>query len=152
MGFGMMARMTARRQRMMAARRMRRRRRRRRRRRIILGGGLIALGTAAVYKFSKRDVEKIEQATGKSAEELSDEELKKAIEELHIKVDELSDQEWDEVEKADAEDDEEYDDDEEEDDDGDDYLEELERLAELHKKGILTDEEFEAKKKQLLGL
>ena len=33
-----------------------------------------------------------------------------------------------------------------------DYLDELERLADLHDKGIITDEEFEAKKKQLLGL
>ncbi len=32
-----------------------------------------------------------------------------------------------------------------------DYLDELEKLAELHEKGILTDEEFQAKKKQLLG-
>ena len=31
-----------------------------------------------------------------------------------------------------------------------DYLVELEKLAELHEKGILTDEEFQAKKKQLL--
>jgi hypothetical protein len=30
------------------------------------------------------------------------------------------------------------------------YLDELERLAELNKQGILTDEEFAAKKKQLL--
>ncbi len=32
-----------------------------------------------------------------------------------------------------------------------DYLDELEKLAELHEKGILTDEEFLAKKKELLG-
>jgi hypothetical protein len=32
------------------------------------------------------------------------------------------------------------------------YLDELERLGELHKEGILTDEEFAAKKKELLGL
>ena len=31
-------------------------------------------------------------------------------------------------------------------------LAELERLGELHKQGILTDEEFAAKKKLLLGL
>ena len=35
--------------------------------------------------------------------------------------------------------------------DNSDYLDELEKLAELHEKGILTDEEFQAKKKQLLG-
>ncbi len=32
------------------------------------------------------------------------------------------------------------------------YLGELEKLGELRDKGILTQEEFEAKKKQLLGL
>ena len=59
-------RMARRRTRRMVAR-MRRRRRRRRRRRIILVGGLIALGA---YKLSKKDVERVEQHTGKPAEEL----------------------------------------------------------------------------------
>lgn len=137
-------RMTARRQRMMAVRRMRmrrRRHRRRRRRRIVLVGGMIALGTAAVYKMSKKDVERVEEHTGKSAEELSDEELQAAIDDLQIQVDELSDAEFDEVEKADAKEEAE-----------DSYLDELERLSDLRDKGIITDEEFEAKKKQLLGL
>ena len=31
-------------------------------------------------------------------------------------------------------------------------LDELEKLGELHKEGVLTDEEFEAKKTQILGL
>ena len=104
-------------------------------------GGMIALGTAAVYKMSKKDVQRVEEHTGKTAEDLSDEELQAAIEDLQIQVDELSDAEWDEVEKSDTEEEKE-----------DDYIEQLERLAELHEKGILTDEEFESKKKQLLGL
>jgi predicted Zn-dependent peptidase len=33
-----------------------------------------------------------------------------------------------------------------------DYAAELEQLAALKQKGILTEEEFEAKKKQILGL
>ena len=33
-----------------------------------------------------------------------------------------------------------------------DYMAELEQLAQLKAQGILTDEEFEAKKKQILGL
>ena len=33
-----------------------------------------------------------------------------------------------------------------------DYLDELERLASLRDQGIISEEEFEAKKKQLLGL
>jgi len=129
-GGAMMARRMARR---MVAR-MRRRRRRRRRRRIILVGGLIALG---VYKLSKRDVQRVEEKTGKPAEELTDEELEQAMDELNIPKEEMSDEEWDYVEQEDAQ---------------DDYLDELERLAELHEQGILTDEEFEAKKKQLLDL
>ena len=34
----------------------------------------------------------------------------------------------------------------------DDYTAELQKLAELKAAGILTDEEFEAKKKQILGI
>jgi hypothetical protein len=33
-----------------------------------------------------------------------------------------------------------------------DYMAELERLAQLRDQGVLTPEEFEAKKKQILGL
>ena len=126
----MMARRMARR---MVAR-MRRRRRRRRRRRIILVGGLIALGA---YKLSKRDVERVEEKTGKPAEQLTDEELDQAMSDLNIPKDEMTDEESDYVDNQDAQ---------------DDYLDELERLGELHEKGILTDDEFEAKKKQLLDL
>lgn len=140
-----MARMTAMRQRRMVVRRMRRRRRRRRRRRIILAGGMIALGTTLVYKMSKRDVERVEEKTGKSAEELSDEELRAAIEDLQIQVDELSDAEYAEVERADAR----YD---EEEGQEEDFIAQLERLAGLRDKGIITDDEFEAKKKEILGL
>lgn len=34
----------------------------------------------------------------------------------------------------------------------DDQMAQLEKLGQLHKDGILTDEEFSAKKKQILGL
>lgn len=124
----------------MMARRMARRmvarmRRRRRRRRVILVGGLVALGA---YKLSKKDVQRVEEHTGKSAEELSDEELDQAMNDLNIQKDEMTDEEWDYVEEQDP--------------DKDDYMDELERLAELNQKGIITDEEFAAKKKELLGL
>jgi hypothetical protein len=114
---------------MMARRRMRRRRRRR----VILVGGLVAVG---VHKLTKKDVERVEEHTGKTAEELTDEELDQAMDDLNIEKQEMTDEEWEQVEKADAED--------------DDYIAELERLADLHEKGIITDEEFETKKKQLL--
>ena len=115
--------------------RMRRRRRRRRRRRIILVGGLIAVG---VHKLTKKEVEQVEAHTGKTAEELTDEELEQAMGDLGIEGEEMTDEEWEYVEQQDAAE--------------DDYIEELERLAALHEQGILTDEEFEAKKKQLLDL
>ena len=154
-----MGRRTVTMQRRMSRRRRMRRRRRRRRRRMILVGGMVALGTAAVYKFSKKDVERIEEKTGKSAEDLSDEELQQAVADLQIQVDELSDAEYDQVEKFDEAEDAIAD--KEAAASGkkvaagggsDDYIEQLTRLGELNKAGIITDEEFEAKKKQLLGL
>ena len=126
------ARMAGRMARRMVSR-MRRRRRRRRRRRIILVGGMIALGA---YKLSQKDVDRVEEKTGKKAEDLSDEELDQAMDDLNIPKEEMTDSEWDQVDKADAEE--------------DDYIEQLERLSKLHDDGILTDEEFETKKKQLL--
>ena len=125
--------MVARRMAVAMAMMARRRRRRRRRRMVVLAGGLIALGT---YKLSKRDVQRVEQHTGKKADDLSDQELDKAMSELNIEKQEMTDQEWDQVEQADAQ---------------DDYIHEIERLSELNRQGILTDEEFEAKKKQLLA-
>ena len=127
----MMARRMTARMAMMA----RRRRRRRRRRRVVLVGGLIAVGA---YKLSKRDTERVEEHTGKSAEELTDQELDQAMSDLNIQADEMTDEELDYVDEADPPE--------------EDYIEELERLADLNQKGIITDEEFEAKKKQLLGL
>ncbi len=112
---------------------MRRRRRRRRRRRIILVGGLVALGA---YKLSQKDVQRVEEQTGKKAEDLSDEELEQAMDDLNIDAEEMTDEEFDYVDAADAE----------EEDDGDDYIEQLERLAKLRDDGIITDEEFAAKK------
>jgi hypothetical protein len=152
---GPVGRMAAR----MAVRVRSRRRRRRRRRRIILAGGAIALGTAAVHKYSKKDVERIEAQTGKPAEELTDDELTQASQQLGIQPQEMSDEEWDQVEASDAQEDAEYPDDAEPAAAEPaaqpaaaqpDYLDQLQRLGDLRDKGILTDEEFEAKKKQIL--
>ena len=119
----------------MTARVVHRMRRRRRRRRIILVGGMIAVGT---HKLTQSQVEQVEQQTGMQAEELTDEQLEQAMNQLGIEADELSDAQWEQVDAADNE--------------PEDYLEELERLAELNKQGVITDEEFEAKKKELLHL
>ena len=114
---------------------MRRMRRRRRRRRIILIGGLIAVGS---HKLTKSQVEQVEQHTGTQAEELTDEQLEQAMDQLGIEPEELTDAEWEQVDTAD--------------DEPEDYLAELERLSELNKQGVITDEEFAAKKKELLHL
>lgn len=120
----------------MAARMAMRARRRRRRRRILLVGGMVALGYAG-YKMSQKNVQRVENHTGKNADELTDEQLEQAMEQLGIEPEMMTDEEWARVEKADSQ---------------PNYLDELERLAELHKQGILTDEEFSAKKSQLLDL
>ena len=101
----------------------------------MLVGGLIGLGA---YKLGKRDVDRIEQHTGISAEELTDEELERAMDELHIEKQyrDAADAEAGPGGAVGAE--------------GSDYLDELKQLAELHQAGILTDEEFAAKKAQIL--
>ena len=137
------------------------RRMRRRFRRRLLVGGMVVLAGSMVYKMSKQDADRVEQHTGQSVEELSDEELQMAMKQLGIQDQALTEQEMALAKQEAARLDE--DDDEEEDEPaaaaaaapapaGGDYLDELERLAGLRDKGILTDAEFEAKKKQLLGL
>lgn len=135
------------------ARRVHRRRMRMRRRRMLLAGGMVAIavaGTATAIKLSQKDADRIEQHTGKKPEDLSEVQLEQAIADLDIETHELTDADAAAIEAADAEpaapatatpaapqp----------------DYITELEKLAGLRDKGIITDEEFEAKKKQLLGL
>ncbi len=152
--FRMGARRTARR----TSRRTSRRVMRRTIRRTVLVGGMVALavgGTAAVIKLSQKDVDRIEQHTGKKAEDLSEQELNKAMDDLGIQEQELTDQDVATIEAGmakeqapqpaaappagavPAE---------------PSYIGELEKLADLRDKGIITEEEFQAKKKQLLGL
>ncbi len=118
-----------------------RQRRRRRRRRVLLVGGLVAFGA---YKMSTKDAERIEEHTGTDPEEMTDEELEKAMDELNIEkqIRDESDQEI--VENSPAQ--------ESQGADEPSYLDELERLAQLKDQGVITKEEYEDKKKQLLGL
>jgi RES domain-containing protein len=109
---------------------------RRRRRMLLLVGGMAVLGYAG-YKMSKRDVQRVEEHTGQKADELTDEQLEQAMDQLGIEKETMTDEEWAEAQKADAQ---------------PSYLDELERLGGLRDQGIITDEEFEAKKKSLLGL
>jgi hypothetical protein len=98
-------------------------------------------GTAAVaYKIGQSSVQQVEQHTGKSFDSLSEEELGAAMDELNIDLPEEEEAQTDGEVYEEAYVDE------------PDYIDELERLAGLKDKGIITEEEFEAKKKQLLGL
>ncbi len=140
-----------------AARRTTRRVMRRRRRRRVMVGGMVVLAVgagAAAVKLSQKDAQRIEEHTGASVEELSDEELTGAMKDLGIQSAELTAEDKTSLVSAPPVDDsapapvssnpttinEPS------------YLEELEKLAGLRDKGIITDDEFEAKKKQLLGL
>lgn len=137
-----------------ATRRVRRRRmvgaRRYRRRRFIVGGATMLLVGGAAYKLGQNSVKQIEEYTGKPAENLTEQELEAAMDELDIQEEEITDADMAAIEAEAI-------------DDGPapaqataapqaDYVEELKKLAELKDMGIISEEEFEAKKKQLLGL
>ncbi len=158
----MRARRVARRTSRRTARRTSRRTfRRMRRRRLILGGfTVLAIGGAAygTYKLATKDVQRIEQHTGKSADDLTEEELVAAMRALGIEKIELTGEDKaaiaTETGQAPS---------------GatqpaeappstaaaapkGDYLDDLERLAKLRDQGVLTEEEFAAKKREILGL
>jgi len=116
-------------------------RRRRRRRRILLVGGLLAFGA---YKLSKKDAQRIEEHTGTNPEEMTDEELEQAMDELNIEKQYRDDSDQEYVEDAPAQ--------ASQGAGEPSYLDELERLSQLKDEGVITKEEFEDKKKQLLGL
>ena len=107
----------------------------------MLVGGLVGFG---VYKMSTRDADRVEQHTGIPPEELEDDDLEAAMDELGIEKERITDDDQ-EVggEAADAT---------PSGSSAGDNLDELEKLADLHEKGILTDEEFAAAKAKILGL
>ncbi len=134
-----------------------------RRRRIISRGFSLLLVGGMAYKIGQAQAQQIQQHTGRPPEDLSKEELEDAMDALNIEPQEL-----DEVDKAAIE--------AEAVDSAappsgtqaaprsspqvaspgapaaNDYIAEIERLAGLRDKGFISDEEFEAKKRQLLGL
>ncbi len=138
-------------------------RRRRRRRRVMVGGAVLLGGGAMVYKLTQKDVDQIEAATGQSVEELTDEQLQQAMKQLGIENQPLTAEDQAALAQVPP-----VGEDEEMDDaapaataapaapaaaaPGDDTIAMLEQLGALHQQGILTDEEFAAKKKQILGL
>jgi hypothetical protein len=106
---------------------------------------LAAGGTYAAVKLSQKDAQRIEQHTGIPPDQLEDQDLEQAMQELNIQSQPITAEDQaalgqapgsaPEVGASETS-----------------YLAELEKLGELRDKGILTEEEFEAKKKQLLGL
>ena len=128
--------------------------RRRWRRRIVVGGAVLlaAGGTAAAIKLSQRDTQRIEQDTGVSAEELTEEELLDAMERLGIEKLELTPDDQSALGSSETEPPTAYPPQASPAAPESSYLEELEKLADLRDRGVITDEDFEAKKKQLLDL
>jgi hypothetical protein len=101
---------------------------------------LVAFGA---YKMPTRDADRIEEHTGVPPEELDDQELEQAVDELNIPKESVDDSDRETAAG---------------DDDagaaspaGSDPLEQIKKLAGLHEQGILTDEEFQTKKTELLG-
>lgn len=142
------ARRTARRTSRRTTRRVVRRTRRRMRRRMILVGGFVLLaasGTYAAVKLSQKDAQRIEEHTGLPPDQLEDQDLQDAMQELNIESQPISDEDQAALGSAPAET-------APPPAGAPSYLEELEKLGQLRDSGIITDEEFEAKKKQLLGL
>ena len=122
----------------------------------MIGGMVIAGVGYGAYKLTQPQAEQIEQHTGKKLEDLDETQMENAMNDLGIQAEEPTEAEMAQLDAGEApaatpetappaqapaasssE---------------PSYLEELEKLAELHQQGILTDEEFEAKKQQLLGL
>jgi hypothetical protein len=118
-------------------------------------GGMVLLavgGTAAAVKLSQKDADRIEQHTGASVEELTDQELTGAMSELGIQSAELTTEEKAAL-QAESSIDVAQDAAAAATPTGEpDYMAELEKLASLRDRGIITQEEFESKKRQLLGL
>jgi hypothetical protein len=115
-------------------------------------GGFVLLAAGGAYaavKLSQQDAQRIEEHTGIPPDELEDKDLEEAMTELNIQSQPLTDEDQaalgqetapaaaPQAPSAGGE---------------PSYLEELEKLGDLRDKGIITDEEFEAKKKELLGM
>lgn len=151
------ARRTSRRTARRTTRRVVRRTRRRMMRRSVLVGGMILLaasGTSAAIKLTQNDAKRIEEHTGLPPQDLEDQDLEEAMRELNIQSQALTPSEQATLTPQSATpipqsppvqspppSTAQF-----------DYMAELEKLGELKEKGIITEEEFQAKKMQLLGL
>jgi hypothetical protein len=106
---------------------------------------LVAFGA---YKFSKRDAKRIEDHSGVSPEEMTDEELERSMAELGI---EKQLRGADDVEEGTAPASAAPESAAPVSAGGDSTIEDLERLAQLRDQGVLSEAEFAAKKQQILG-
>jgi hypothetical protein len=122
------------------------------RRRLIIGGAVLVAAGATAVKMSQSEVQQVEQYTGQKAEDLSEEQLDAAMNELGIEGQEPTDQE---IAMLEAEED------KAQSAPGnapgvapapqEDLIAQLERLGALKAQGLLTDEEFAAAKAKLLA-
>jgi hypothetical protein len=125
--------------------------RRRMRRRLIIGGAVLVAAGATAVKMSQSEVQQVEQYTGQKAEDLSEEQLDAAMNELGIEGQEPTDQE---IAMLEAEEDKAQ---QAPPTSGpapapqEDLIAQLERLGALKAQGLLTDEEFAAAKAKLLA-
>jgi hypothetical protein len=112
---------------------------------------IVPVGQYAIYHFEETgnaiklhrdDIRKIVEKKDKPIREMSEEELLAAMEELGIEGHEITDDDMKETETAAASKKETTMDD----------LEMLEKLTEMLYKGFITDEEYQQKKKDILGL
>jgi len=116
-------------------------------------GGMVVLGVGyGAYKLTQTQVQQVEQHTGKKAEDLSEEELEGAMDKLGIEAQEPTDEEIAKLEAGDEPTEKSATQATSQGTTDESYLDELERLASLRDQGVITQEEFDAKKKDLLGL
>jgi hypothetical protein len=113
----------------------------------VAGAVLLAVGTSAV-KMSPDEVEQVEQYTGQKAEDLSEEQLDTAMEQLGIEGQEPTDQE---IAMLEAEDQQAQPLSVNSPASQEDMISKLERLGTLKAQGLLTEEEFAIAKGKLLS-
>lgn len=117
-------------------------------------GGLLIVGAAAgvAYKLGKNQSQQIQEYTGYPPDQLSEDDLQAAMTDLNIQPEPLDDQDQQEIAAAQGSQAGSVPIQSQPAPGGDSYLDELEKLAGLRDAGIISAEDFEAKKNQLLGL
>jgi len=114
---------------------------------------LILGATAGVaYKLGKDQAEQIQEYTGVPPDQLSEEDLQAAMTDLNIQPEPLDEEDKQAIAEAQPSQSEKAPVPPQPEAGSDDYIEEIKRLAELRDQGIITNEEFESKKKELLGI